>query len=80
MCLEAPVKYPVNIRLMGDGNRIASLSQAAEVASSGDYRPGFCFFEIEQVEKGTYTLIPSTFNPGIQYNLAIECRSPTNLC
>ena len=62
--LEAPVKYPVNIRLMRGKDRVTSVSQAFEVASSGDYRPGFCYTELEELEAGDYVVIPSTFSPG----------------
>lgn len=76
ICLEAPGNYPVNIRLMQSGKRISSLSQDKEVASSGDYRPGFCYFEIDKIPEGRYTVIPSTFNPDSIGEFTITIAAP----
>ncbi|KAI8821862.1 uncharacterized protein EV422DRAFT_435443 [Fimicolochytrium jonesii] len=68
--LEAPKEYGVNLKVLaglmdvdvggggsGSGGNAAVVDKV--VLSSGSYRKGFCF-----LRSGTYTIIPSTFEPG----------------
>ncbi|RHY32781.1 hypothetical protein DYB32_002251 [Aphanomyces invadans] len=66
LTLEAPpaVELAINLRLVrGDGQRVGSVSKKSVRAQSGEYRPGFCYMEVEAVEAGTYTIVASTFEP-----------------
>eukprot|EP00511_Aplanochytrium_stocchinoi_P010873 CAMPEP_0204867552 /NCGR_PEP_ID=MMETSP1348-20121228/23207_1 /ASSEMBLY_ACC=CAM_ASM_000700 /TAXON_ID=215587 /ORGANISM="Aplanochytrium stocchinoi, Strain GSBS06" /LENGTH=83 /DNA_ID=CAMNT_0052020047 /DNA_START=462 /DNA_END=713 /DNA_ORIENTATION=+ len=57
--------FSVNIRVFKGGNCINSLLDLkTEIASSGDYRPGFCYVEMDNLPAGKYTVLASTFEPG----------------
>jgi len=70
---------PVNIRLVGGGNRVSTVSKSD--ITSGAYRHGHCSFEILSIEPGDYTIIISTFhrNEEGDYSLTIGCSIPFSL-
>jgi len=70
---------PVNIRLVGGGNRVSTVSKSD--ITSGAYRHGQCSFEILSIEPGDYTIIVSTFhrNEEGEFSLTIGCSIPFSL-
>ncbi|KXS19717.1 cysteine proteinase, partial [Gonapodya prolifera JEL478] len=60
--LEAPRTFAVNVRLVQSGKRVSNVSSSESVASSGDYRHGFCYFNVIGIQPGEYTVIVSTFD------------------
>jgi hypothetical protein len=70
---------PVNIRLVGGGNRVSTVSKSD--ITSGAYRHGHCSFEILSIEPGDYTIIISTFhkNEEGEFSLTIGCSIPFSL-
>ena len=57
--------YPVHVKLVwADGKQICSIKTRDIVGDSGEYRKGYAFAEVEDVQAGAYTIVCSTFEPG----------------
>ena len=57
--------YPVHVKLVwGDGKQICSIMTRDIVGDSGEYRKGYAFAEVQDVQAGAYTIVCSTFEPG----------------
>ena len=57
--------YPVHVKLVwADGKQICSIKTRDIVGDSGEYRKGYAFAEIQDVQAGAYTIVCSTFEPG----------------
>ncbi|RHY88049.1 hypothetical protein DYB35_004631 [Aphanomyces astaci] len=66
LTLEAPVDLAINLRLVGgDGQRVGSVSKKSLRGQSGEYRPGFCYLDLDAVEAGLPSgqLPDATANP-----------------
>ncbi|KAK9720406.1 cysteine protease [Basidiobolus ranarum] len=73
--MEAPRTYPINLKLVRGGFRITSVSSKDIIASSGDYRHGFCCFEMNNVEADNYTLIASAYEPRLVGEFILKTRT-----
>lgn len=73
--LEAPKSFPVNIKLVKSGKRISNCSSKELTGSSNSYRHGFCYLELDDIKPDDYTIIVSTFDPGLisGFFLTIGC-------
>lgn len=61
--LRAPKELHVNVRMLQSNGQLVD-DVKAEMFSSGDYRPGFCYLETTAtVPAGEYTIVPSTWEP-----------------
>ncbi|KAI1494763.1 hypothetical protein F5X96DRAFT_463455 [Biscogniauxia mediterranea] len=70
---------PVHVDLVwARGQRVTAVSVRDLVASSGDYRRGCALASAPSVEKGTYTVVCSTFEPGqlADFTLRVGSDSP----
>lgn len=57
--------YPVHIKLVwANGKQIHSIKTRDIVGDSGEYRKGYAFAEIQDVQAGVYTIVCSTFEQG----------------
>lgn len=57
--------YPVHIKLVwATGKQIHSIKTRDIVGDSGEYRKGYAFAEIQDVQAGVYTIVCSTFEQG----------------
>ena len=57
--------YPVHVKLVwGGGKQICSIKTRDIVGDSGEYRKGYAFAEVQDVQAGAYTIVCSTFEPG----------------
>ena len=57
--------YPVHVKLVwADGKQICSIKTRDIVGDSGEYRKGYAFAEVQDVQAGAYTIVCSTFEPG----------------
>lgn len=74
--LETSVKVLVNLRVFRARGRISSLNQVNEVKSSGEYRSGFCYVDVDQLDPGHYIVVPSTYEPGMCRILSYVNRIP----
>ncbi|CAG8543257.1 14186_t:CDS:10 [Ambispora leptoticha] len=64
--LEGPKDFAVHVKIAWSrGRRVASVSAKDILSQSGDYRHGFCYCEVEDIQPGDYTIIVSTFEPGL---------------
>ena len=62
---NSSVCYPVHVKLVwGDGKQICSIKTRDIVGDSGEYRKGYAFAEVQDVQAGAYTIVCSTFEPG----------------
>ncbi|KAI9199322.1 uncharacterized protein BJ171DRAFT_216174 [Polychytrium aggregatum] len=80
--LEGPNDVPINIKILRGGQRAAHITSSSDiVVSSGDYRHGFCYLELANINAGEYTLIPSTFSPGQKglYVLTFKTKCPLTI-
>lgn len=73
--LEARDSLSVHVKLVwGGGKRIASVTTRDIIAESGEYRRGCAIAETTSLQKGDYTVIASTFEPGQvgDFTLSVE--------
>ena len=57
--------YPVHVKLVwAGGKQICFIKTRDIVGDSGEYRKGYAFAEIQDVQAGRYTIVCSTFEPG----------------
>lgn len=58
-------RYPVHVKLVwANGKQICSIKTRDIVGDSGEYRKGYAFAEIRDVQAGVYTAVCSTFEQG----------------
>ena len=64
--LENPSEcYPVHVKLVwAKGKQICSIKTRDIVGDSGEYRKGYAFAEIQDLQAGMYTIVCSTFEQG----------------
>ena len=70
--------YLVHIKLVwANGKQIFSIKTRDIVGDSGEYRKGYAFAELQDVQAGVYTIICSTFEQGQlgKFTLRISCMS-----
>lgn len=73
--LEARDSLSVHVKLVwGGGKRIASVTTRDIIAESGEYRRGCAIAETTGLQKGDYTVVASTFEPGQvgDFTLSVE--------
>ena len=71
--------YPVHVKLVwADGKQICSIKTRDIVGDSGEYRKGYAFAEVQDVQAGAYTIVCSTFEPGQlgRFTLRVSTMSP----
>lgn len=58
-------KFPVHLKLVwANGRRINSITSRDIVSDSGEYRTGYAYTEISNLQAGAYTIVCSTFEQG----------------
>ncbi|RKO84595.1 hypothetical protein BDK51DRAFT_25789 [Blyttiomyces helicus] len=62
--VEGPSEVPLNLKVVRGGERVTHIDPKDLIVSSGDYRHGFCYFDVPDLQHGDYTLVASTFDPG----------------
>lgn len=75
LVLEARDSLSVHVKLVwGGGKRIASVTTRDIIAESGEYRRGCAIAETTGLQKGDYTVVASTFEPGQigDFTLSVE--------
>lgn len=63
--LESTERFPVHVKLVwANGKAVSSITTRDIIGDSGEYRKGYAFAEVSNVQAGTYTIVCSTFEPG----------------
>ena len=63
--LESTERFPVHVKLVwANGKAVSSITTRDIVGDSGEYRKGYAFAEMSNVQAGTYTIVCSTFEQG----------------
>lgn len=63
--LESMGSFPVHVKLLwAKGNAVSAITTRDILADSGEYRKGYAFTEVADVQAGIYTIVCSTFQPG----------------
>ncbi|XP_071417301.1 calpain-7 isoform X3 [Pithys albifrons albifrons] len=77
--LRGPRQYSVGFELITVSTVGDSGSCGFQKKSSGDYRCGFCYLEVENVVAGVYNIIPTTFLPQQEGPFFLDFNSTTPL-
>ncbi|XP_044859894.1 calpain-7 isoform X3 [Mauremys mutica] len=77
--LRGPRQYSVGFELVTVSTVGDPGSSGFQKKSSGDYRCGFCYMEVENVPAGVYNVIPSTFLPQQEGPFFLDFNSTTPL-
>lgn len=68
--------YPVHVKLVwANGKQICSIKTRDIVGDSGEYRKGYAFAELEDVQAGVYTIVCSTFEQGQLGRFTLRVRT-----
>ena len=75
--LENPGEsHPVHVKLVwANGKQICSIKTRDIVGDSGEYRKGYAFAEIADVQAGVFTIVCSTFEQGQLGNFSLRVSS-----
>ncbi|CAO3624578.1 unnamed protein product [Cunninghamella blakesleeana] len=81
LMLEASKTFAVHLLLVEGGKRATSVSVRDIIAESGPYRHGFCYFDLETIKGGDYTVIASTFEADLigQFVLTAASNIPLTI-
>ncbi|XP_048694697.1 calpain-7 isoform X4 [Caretta caretta] len=77
--LRGPRQYSVGFELVTVSTVGDPGPSGFQKKSSGDYRCGFCYIEVENVPAGVYNIIPSTFLPQQEGPFFLDFNSATPL-
>ncbi|CAO3688508.1 unnamed protein product [Umbelopsis ramanniana] len=75
--LEAPKTFAVHLLLVEGGKRVASFSPREVVSQTNSYQHGFCCCELRDIKPGSYTIIASTYEPGLVGDFLLTIASNT---
>ncbi|KAG9296332.1 hypothetical protein G9A89_014924 [Geosiphon pyriformis] len=79
LMLEGPKAYAIHVKLVWSrGKRVGSVSPNDVLVQSGDYRHGFCYCEIDDIRAGDYTIVASTYEPGLIGDFILRVSSNVN--
>ncbi|CAB4384739.1 unnamed protein product [Rhizophagus irregularis] len=82
LMLEGPKKFAMDVRMIwSNGKRIASLTTKDILMKSSGYRNGFCYCEKDDIKPGDYTIIVSTYEPGLigEFTLTVASNVTFNV-
>ncbi|CAO3666907.1 unnamed protein product [Umbelopsis vinacea] len=75
--LEAPKTFAVHLLLVEGGKRVASFAAKEVVSQTSSYQHGFCCCELRDIKPGDYTIIASTYEPGLVGDFLLTVASNT---
>ncbi|XP_020286163.1 calpain-7-like [Pseudomyrmex gracilis] len=76
--LKGPRAYQIGFDISTVILNDANAATAFKTKSSGPFRSGFVYLELEDVPAGTYQIVPSTYLPGQEGPFFLICKSSCN--
>lgn len=73
--LKGPKQYQIGFDVISVVLNDPDAPNAFKAKSSGPFRSGFVYLELEDVPAGTYHIIPSTYIPGQEGHFFLICKS-----
>ncbi|KAG6797685.1 calpain-7 [Apis mellifera caucasica] len=73
--LKGPKQYQIGFDILTVVLNDSDVTTAFKMKSSGPFRSGFVYLELEEVPAGTYHIIPSTYVPGQEGHFFLICKS-----
>ncbi|KAK9306776.1 hypothetical protein QLX08_002670 [Tetragonisca angustula] len=73
--LKGPKQYQIGFDILTVVLNDSEAPTAFKMKSSGPFRSGFVYLELEDVPAGTYHIIPSTYIPGQEGHFFLICKS-----
>ncbi|KAK0174924.1 hypothetical protein PV327_010631 [Microctonus hyperodae] len=77
--LKGPKQYQIGFELIPVTLNNLESSSAFQTKSSGPFRSGFVYLELDDVPAGIYHIIPATFLPGQEGPFFITCKTSCEL-
>ncbi|XP_054012473.1 calpain-7-like [Hylaeus anthracinus] len=77
--LKGPKQYQIGFNIMSVVLNDADAPGAFKMKTSGPFRSGFVYLELDDVPAGTYNIIPSTYIPGQEGPFFLTCKSSCKL-
>ncbi|XP_012140109.1 calpain-7 [Megachile rotundata] len=77
--LKGPKQYQIGFDIVSVVLNDPDAPGAFKMKSSGPFRSGFVYLELEDVPVGTYNIIPSTYIPGQEGPYFLICKSSCKL-
>lgn len=81
LLLENPMeRLPVHVKLVwGNGRQVHSVTARDIIGDSGEYRKGFAFAKLDNVQAGVYTIVCSTFERGQVGDFVLRVNSTSEI-
>ncbi|XP_076649374.1 calpain-7 isoform X2 [Halictus rubicundus] len=77
--LKGPKQYQIGFDIVSVVLNDPDAPGAFKMKTSGPFRSGFIYLELDNVPAGTYNIIPSTYNPGQEGPFFLTCKSSCKL-
>ncbi|XP_076439397.1 calpain-7-like [Babylonia areolata] len=79
--LRGPKQYSVGFEVITVSENVPNAPGAFKRITSGDFRPGFCVLQLNNISGGVYNIRPCTFRPGKEgpFFLDLSCSGPYTL-
>ncbi|XP_014780312.1 calpain-7 [Octopus bimaculoides] len=77
--LMGPKQYAVGFEIIAISENIPNAPGAFKRKTSGDFRPGYCVLQLDNISGGIYNLMPCTFHPEKEGPFFLEVSSSSSI-